>query len=167
VEKVGQWASGQVGKKSGGQEVRESGGKEDVGIKGTVGAVALDNMGNLAAATSTGGLMMKMKGRIGDTPIIGAGTYANNATCAVSCTGTGEFFMRDLIAYDVSVLMEYKGWPLKKAADYLILEKLKSKGGGGGLIAVDHDGNIAMPFNTNLMFRGTATAKEGTSVFVY
>ncbi len=135
--------------------------------KGTVGAVALDNMGNLAAATSTGGLMMKMKGRIGDTPIIGAGTYANNATCAVSCTGTGEYFMRNVIAYDVSALMEYRGWSLEQSATYLINEKLKSQGGGGGLIAVDKDGNIAMPFNTNAMFRGYAKAREGSVVEIY
>jgi len=132
--------------------------------KGTVGAVALDNMGNLAAATSTGGLMMKMRGRIGDTPIIGAGTYANNATCAVSCTGTGEYFMRDLIAYDVSALMEYRGWPLEQAARYEIDERLKAQGGSGGLIAVDREGNVAMPFNTNAMFRGYAKAKEGSTV---
>ena len=135
--------------------------------KGTVGAVALDNMGNLAAATSTGGLMMKMKGRIGDTPIIGAGTYANNATCAVSCTGTGEYFMRNVIAYDVSALIEYRGLTLSEAADYLIFEKLTSQGGGGGLIAVDKDGNITMPFNTNAMFRGYAKAKEGSVVEIY
>lgn len=135
--------------------------------KGTVGAVALDNMGNLAAATSTGGLMMKMKGRIGDTPIIGAGTYANNATCAVSCTGTGEYFMRNVIAYDVSALMEYRGWSLEEAANYLIHDKLKSQGGGGGLIAVDKEGNVAMPFNTNAMFRGYAKPKEGSVVEIY
>ena len=135
--------------------------------KGTVGAVALDNMGNLAAATSTGGLMMKMKGRIGDTPIIGAGTYANNATCAVSCTGTGEYFMRNVIAYDVSALMEYRGWSLEQAAGFLINEKLKSQGGDGGLIAVDKEGNIAMPFNTNAMFRGYAKPQEGSVVEIY
>ncbi|MFH1297306.1 MAG: isoaspartyl peptidase/L-asparaginase [Bacteroidota bacterium] len=134
---------------------------------GTVGAVALDNMGNLAAATSTGGLMMKMKGRIGDTPIIGAGTYANNATCAVSCTGTGEYFMRNVIAYDVSALMEYRGWSLEEAANYLIYEKLKSQGGSGGLIAVDREGNIVMPFNTNAMFRGYTKPKEGSVVEIY
>jgi len=141
--------------------------KVDDKTKGTVGAVALDNMGNMAAATSTGGLMMKMKGRIGDTPIIGAGTYANNATCAVSCTGTGEYFMRNVIAYDVSALMEYRDWSLGQAAGFLINEKLKSQGGGGGLIAVDKDGNIAMPFNTNAMFRGYAKAKEGSVVEIY
>ena len=135
--------------------------------KGTVGAAALDNMGNLAAATSTGGLMMKMKGRIGDTPIIGAGTYANNATCAVSCTGTGEYFIRNVIAYDVSALMEYKGWTLQEAADFLINDKLKSQRGGGGLIAVDKDGNISMPYNTNAMFRGYAKAKGGRVVEIY
>jgi len=139
----------------------------DQGTKGTVGAVALDNMGNLAAATSTGGLMMKMKGRIGDTPVIGAGTYANNATCAVSCTGTGEYFMRNVIAFDVSALMEYRGWSLEEAASFLIHEKLKSQGGGGGLIAVDKEGNITMPFNTNAMFRGYAKAQGGSRVEIY
>ncbi|MFC2102680.1 isoaspartyl peptidase/L-asparaginase family protein [Bacteroidota bacterium] len=149
------------------QEDSDSSNMHDDKTKGTVGAVALDNMGNLAAATSTGGLMMKMKGRIGDTPIIGAGTYANNATCAVSCTGTGEYFMRNVIAYDVSALMEYREWSLQQAAGYLINEKLKSQGGGGGLIAVDKDGNIAMPFNTNAMFRGYAKAREGSVVEIY
>jgi len=141
--------------------------EESEEAKGTVGAVALDSKGNLAAATSTGGLMMKMKGRIGDTPIIGAGTYANNATCAVSCTGTGEFFMRNLIAYDVSALMEYSGMTLQEAADYLIHHKLKSQHGGGGLIAVDKDGNIAMPFNTNAMYRGYAKETGKLGVMIY
>jgi len=134
---------------------------------GTVGAVALDQQGNLAAATSTGGLMFKMKGRVGDTPIIGAGTYANNATCAVSCTGTGEYFIRNSIAFDVSALMEYRGMSLEEAANILIFEKLRSQRGDGGLIAVDRDGNIAMPFNTNAMFRGYAKQDGAKQVMIY
>ena len=121
---------------------------------GTVGAVALDQQGNLAAATSTGGLMGKMAGRVGDSPIIGSGTYANNKTCAVSATGHGEFFMRNVVAYDLSALMEYRGMPLEEAGTMEIMEKLKNLKADGGLIAVDREGNITMPFNTNAMFRG-------------
>jgi beta-aspartyl-peptidase (threonine type) len=134
---------------------------------GTVGAVALDRQGNLAAATSTGGLMFKMKGRVGDTPVIGAGTYASNATCAVSCTGTGEFFIRNSIAFQVSSLMECRGMGLEEAANLLITEVLRSQGGDGGLIAVDRNGNIAMPFNTNAMFRGYAKQDGAKEVMVY
>ena len=123
---------------------------------GTVGCVALDRNGDLAAGTSTGGLMMKMKGRIGDSPIIGAGTFADNSTCAVSGTGSGEYFIRNVVAYDISALMKYRHLSLKKAADKVVMEKLKEKGGSGGVIAVDAKGNIAMPFNTALMFRGYA-----------
>ena len=121
---------------------------------GTVGALALDANGNLAAGTSTGGLTNKMHGRVGDSPIIGAGTYANNKTCAVSGTGQGEFFIRLEIAYDVSALMEYGGMPLREAADKVIKEKLTGLGGTGGIIALDKDGNIAAPFNTPGMYRG-------------
>jgi beta-aspartyl-peptidase (threonine type) len=121
--------------------------------KGTVGAVALDQDGNLASATSTGGLTNKKYGRVGDTPVIGAGTYANNQTCAVSCTGYGEFFIRAVVAYDVSCLMEYKGLSLKDACDYVVQDKLKKMGGEGGLIAVDRDGNVALPFNSEGMYR--------------
>ena len=121
---------------------------------GTVGAVALDKKGNLAAATSTGGMSNKKFGRVGDVPIIGAGTYANNASCAVSCTGWGEFFIRLVVAKSVSDLMEYKNYPLQKAADEMIMKKVPQLGGDGGLIAVDRNGNITMPFNTSGMFRG-------------
>ncbi|QTF06627.1 isoaspartyl peptidase/L-asparaginase [Brenneria izadpanahii] len=121
---------------------------------GTVGAVALDSNGNLAAATSTGGMTNKQAGRVGDSPIIGAGCYANNQTCAVSCTGTGEIFMRTVAAYDVSALMEYAGLSLQQAADRVVMEKLKRLEGSGGLIAVDGDGNIALPFNSEGMYRG-------------
>jgi beta-aspartyl-peptidase (threonine type) len=134
---------------------------------GTVGAVALDSRGNLAAATSTGGMMNKMKGRIGDTPVIGAGTYANNATCAVSATGHGEFFIRNVVAYDLSAMMEYRRMALQEAADLIVNKKLKAQEASGGLIAVDHAGNIAMPFNSNAMFRGYMKASGESAVAVY
>jgi L-asparaginase / beta-aspartyl-peptidase len=120
---------------------------------GTVGAVALDKDGNLAAATSTGGMTNKLPGRIGDTPVIGAGTYANNQTCAVSCTGDGEYFIRAAAAHEVSALMEYRGMPLQEAAQSA-LDTVKKLGGTGGLIAIDKNGDIALPFNTNGMYRG-------------
>ena len=120
---------------------------------GTVGAVAMDQHGNLAAATSTGGMTNKKFGRIGDSPIIGCGTYANNKTCAVSCTGSGEYFMRGVVAYDVSCLMEYKGMTLQEACDTVIHDRLLKIGGDGGLIAVDSKGNVALPFNTEGMYR--------------
>ena len=121
---------------------------------GTVGCVALDKNGNLAAGTSTGGMTFKRFGRIGDSPIIGAGTYANNNTCAISCTGHGEYFIRNVVAYDISALMEYKGLSLNKAAEKVVLDKLVKAGGDGGIIGIDKFGNIAMPFNTKSMFRG-------------
>ncbi len=136
-------------------------------VHGTVGAVALDQSGNLAAATSTGGMSRKMVGRLGDTPIIGAGTYANNKTCAVSCTGHGEFFIRNVVAYDLSALMEYKGLPLAEAAEYIVNDKLKSQKADGGLIAVDKEGNIAMPFNSNAMFRGYKTSDDRSLVAIF
>ncbi|HEY0612967.1 MAG TPA: isoaspartyl peptidase/L-asparaginase [Chitinophaga sp.] len=134
---------------------------------GTVGAVALDKQGNLAAATSTGGMTNKKFGRIGDAPIIGAGTYANNATCAISCTGWGEFFIRLCVAKTVSDLMEYKELPLQQAANEMIMEKVPALGGDGGLIAIDKNGNIAMPFNTAGMYRGSITADGKTEVLIY
>lgn len=130
--------------------------------KGTVGAVALDKAGNLAAGTSTGGMMNKRYGRIGDSPVIGAGTYADNQTCAVSCTGHGEFFIRYAVAYDVSAMMAYGGKSVVEASDEIINQKLKDIGGSGGLIAVDHQGNVAMPFNSSGMFRGFVKS-DGTS----
>jgi L-asparaginase / beta-aspartyl-peptidase len=120
---------------------------------GTVGAVALDKDGNLAAATSTGGTTNKLPGRIGDTPIIGAGTYANNQTCAVSCTGDGEYFIRAAAAHEVSALMKYRGMTLQDAAQ-TALDSVKQLGGTGGLVAIDRNGDIALPFNTNGMYRG-------------
>jgi len=127
---------------------------------GTVGAVACDMLGNLAAATSTGGMTNKRWGRIGDTPIIGSGTYANNTTCAISCTGHGEYFMRAVVAYDISCLIEYKGYTLKQACDYVVKDKLVSFGGEGGLIAVDREGNIELPFNSEGMYRGWCTGEK-------
>ncbi len=120
---------------------------------GTVGCVALDRMGNLAAGTSTGGTTNKRFGRVGDSPIIGAGTYANNATCAVSATGTGEYFIRSVVAHDISAMMEYAGMPLANAAEAVVMEKLPKMHGDGGIIAIDKRGNIAMPFNTSGMYR--------------
>jgi L-asparaginase / beta-aspartyl-peptidase len=133
-------------------QVRQPGNKDYK--YGTVGAVALDMDGNLAAATSTGGMTNKKFGRVGDAPIIGAGTYANNVTCAISCTGWGEYFIRLVVAKSVSDLMEYKNYSLKKASDIMIMEKVPQLGGDGGLVAVDRNGNIAMPFNTEGMYRG-------------
>jgi len=120
---------------------------------GTVGAVARDSRENLAAATSTGGTTNKLPGRVGDSPVIGAGTYADNATCAVSCTGDGEFFIRAAVAHQVSALMELRGMSLSEAAERALAHAEKL-GGTGGLIAVDKDGNIALPFNTSGMYRG-------------
>jgi L-asparaginase / beta-aspartyl-peptidase len=134
---------------------------------GTVGCVALDIYGNLAAGTSTGGLSNKKYGRVGDSPIIGAGTYANNNTCAVSCTGTGEYFIRNVVAYDISALMEYKGYAVQQAADTVINKKLKSQGGDGGLIALDKNGNFTMTFNTSGMFRGYANSDGELKVFLF
>jgi len=135
--------------------------------KGTVGAAALDKAGNLAAGTSTGGMTNKMFGRVGDSPIIGAGTYANNQTCAVSGTGHGEYFMRLLVSYDIHALMAYKGKSLKEAANTVIMKKLEELGGTGGIIAIDKDGNIAMPFNTAGMYRGYIRENGETVVKIY
>jgi beta-aspartyl-peptidase (threonine type) len=130
-----------------------------VGKYGTVGAVALDQHGNLAAATSTGGMTNKKFGRIGDSPIIGAGTYANNKTVAISGTGWGEYFIRLVMAKTISDMMEFGKMKLKQAADEMVMKRLPALGGDGGLIAVDKDGNIAMPFCTEGMYRGYV--KEG------
>lgn len=127
---------------------------------GTVGCVALDQKGNIAAGTSTGGMTNKRWNRLGDAPIIGAGTYANNATCGVSCTGHGEFFIRYAVAHDVSAMMEYKGSSVQEAGEFIVNQKLKNAGGEGGLIALDKKGNIAMPFNSEGMYRGYAKAGE-------
>jgi L-asparaginase / beta-aspartyl-peptidase len=134
---------------------------------GTVGAVALDKAGNLAAGTSTGGMTNKKFGRVGDSPIIGAGTYANNRTCAVSSTGHGEYFIRSVVAYDISALMEYGGLSLKDAAERVVMDKLVKMGGEGGVIAMDKDGNIAMPFNSLGMYRGYIDADGKIVVEIY
>jgi beta-aspartyl-peptidase (threonine type) len=125
---------------------------------GTVGAVALDQHGNLAAGTSTGGMMMKRFGRVGDVPIIGAGTYANNRSCAVSATGHGEFFIRNTVAHSICALMEYGGLPLQAAADSIVMRQLVAQRGEGGIIAMDRHGNWTMPFNSTGMFRGRVGA---------
>lgn len=122
---------------------------------GTVGAVALDRQGNLAAGTSTGGMRGKQFGRVGDVPLIGAGTYAENGVVAVSCTGHGEFFIRQVAAYEVAALMKYKGLTVQQAADAVIHEQLKPLGGSGGLIALDAQGKIHLPFNSGSMFRAS------------
>ena len=134
---------------------------------GTVGAVALDKNGNLAAATSTGGMTNKKFGRVGDSPIIGAGTYANNNTCAVSCTGHGELFMRCVVAYDISCLMNYKGMSLKDACDIVVYDKLVKIAGEGGLIAIDKYGNIEMPFNSDGMYRACKNNTGLNEVKIY
>ncbi len=134
---------------------------------GTVGAVALDKNGNLAAATSTGGMTNKKFGRIGDSPIPGAGTYANNNTCAISCTGHGELFMRAVVAYDVSCLIEYKGLSLKQACDIVVHDKLVKIGGEGGLVAIDKSGNIEMPFNSEGMYRACKSSSGINEVSIY
>ena len=139
----------------------------DSGKYGTVGAVALDAEGNLAAATSTGGMTNKREGRVGDSPIIGAGCYANNRTAAVSGTGMGEMFMRAVVAYDVSAQMEYGGKTLQQAAEHVVFERLPRIGGRGGLIAVDHLGNVAMPFNTEGMYRGFARVGQTPETAIY
>ncbi|WP_192820855.1 isoaspartyl peptidase/L-asparaginase family protein [Rufibacter sp. LB8] len=134
---------------------------------GTVGAVALDQAGNLAAATSTGGMTNKNFNRIGDSPVIGAGTYANNKTCAISCTGHGEFFIRHVVAYDISCLMEYKGLSLAQACDVVVQQKLKPIGGEGGLVAVSGAGEVAMPFNSEGMYRAAWVAGLEPVVAIY
>ncbi len=134
---------------------------------GTVGAVAVDAQGNVAAATSTGGITNKQVGRVGDAPLIGAGTYASNRTCAVSTTGTGEMFIRMVVAYDVAAQMEYAGASLEDAANRVINEKLPTIEGKGGLIAVDAKGNVTLPFNTEGMYRGYARVGEQPVTAIY
>lgn len=134
---------------------------------GTVGAVALDKAGNLAAATSTGGMTNKLPGRVGDSPLPGAGCYANNATAAVSCTGTGEVFIRALAAYDITALMDYGGLSLSEACERVVMEKLPALGGIGGLIAVDREGNVALPFNSEGMYRAWGYAGDEPSTGIY
>jgi L-asparaginase / beta-aspartyl-peptidase len=134
---------------------------------GTVGAVACDANGNIAAATSTGGMTNKKYGRIGDSPLIGAGTYANNKTCAISCTGHGEMFIRAVAAYDVSCMMEYKNISLQQAMDEVVLHKLKQMEGEGGMIGVDAQGNVAMVFNSAGMYRGMRNSLGESIIAIY
>ena len=133
---------------------------------GTVGCVALDTSGNLAAGTSTGGMTNKKWDRIGDAPIIGAGTYANNKSCAVSSTGWGEYFIRGVVAYDIAALMEYKNLSIRKAAK-TVIEKISKMGGDGGVIAIDNQGNIAMEMNTSGMYRAHINSKGEIDVKIY
>jgi len=134
---------------------------------GTVGAVALDRAGNLAAATSTGGLTNKHHGRVGDSPLIGAGTYANNGSCAVSGTGEGEYFIRQVVAYDICALVQYRHLALAQAVHEVIHEKLGRTGGEGGAIALDPDGNVAMDFNSVGMFRGVRDSRGRREIGMY
>ena len=134
---------------------------------GTVGAVALDKDGNIAAATSTGGMTNKQYGRVGDSPIIGAGTYANNKTCAISCTGHGEPFIRAVAAYDVSCLIEYKGFTLHQAMNIVVNDKLVKMQGEGGMIGVDAMGNTAMLFNSDGMYRGMRASEGKSEIAIY
>ncbi|WP_439181815.1 isoaspartyl peptidase/L-asparaginase family protein [Carboxylicivirga taeanensis] len=140
---------------------------QKAGKNGTVGCVALDQSGNLAAATSTGGMNNKRYGRVGDVPVIGAGTYANNQTCAVSATGHGEYFIRYTVAHDISALIEYKRLSLEEAAQTVINGKLSNTAGNGGVIAVDKYGNIVLEMNASGMFRGWADSEgaEGVAIF--
>ena len=134
---------------------------------GTVGAVALDFNGNLAAATSTGGMTNKLPGRVGDSPLVGAGCYANNASVAVSCTGTGEVFIRTLAAYDIAALMDYGNLSLLEACERVVMEKLPALGGSGGLIAIDREGNVVLPFNSEGMYRAWAYAGDTPTIGIY
>lgn len=134
---------------------------------GTVGCAALDQEGNLAAGTSTGGMTNKKYGRIGDSPIIGAGTYANNKTCAISATGHGEYFIRGVVAHDISAMMQYQGISLEQAAKNVIQKKLTDMGGTGGIIGIDNKGKVVMEFNTPGMFRATKNMKGETEIKMY
>ena len=135
--------------------------KQESKKNGTVGCVVLDKQGNLTAGTSTGGMFKKKWGRIGDSPVIGAGTYADNQSCAVSCTGHGEYFIRHAVAFNLCARYKYLKEPVEEAADYIINVELNANEGNGGLIAVDKDGNIAMPFNSTGMFRGYLYKEKG------
>ncbi|MDR1919329.1 MAG: isoaspartyl peptidase/L-asparaginase [Tannerellaceae bacterium] len=137
--------------------------KKESGKNGTVGCVALDKQGNLAAGTSTGGMLRKQWGRIGDAPVIGAGTYADNNSCAVSCTGHGEYFIRHAVAFNLCARYKYLHEPIAGAADYIINRELNAQEGNGGLIAIDKAGNIAMPFNSTGMNRGYLYKEKGAS----
>jgi beta-aspartyl-peptidase (threonine type) len=138
-----------------------------VDAHGTVGAVALDRNGNLAAATSTGGMTNKLPGRIGDSPLIGAGTYANNASCAVSATGDGEYFIRAVVAHDICALVQYKRIPLEAAAREVIHEKIEGMHASGGVIALDTEGHLVVDFNSPGMFRATRDSSGRRDVAIF
>lgn len=140
--------------------------KQESKKNGTVGCVVLDKQGNLTAGTSTGGMFKKRWGRIGDSPVIGAGTYADNQSCAVSCTGHGEYFIRHAVAFNLCARYKYLKETVEEAADYIIHTELDTNAGNGGLIAVDKEGNIAMPFNSTGMFRGYLYKEKGNSSVV-
>jgi beta-aspartyl-peptidase (threonine type) len=137
------------------------------GSKGTVGAVAIDRHGNLAAGTSTGGLTAKRHGRVGDSPIIGAGTFADNKSCAISATGDGEYFIRAVAAHDIAALVEYKGMTIKQAAEEVLFRKIKPTGGDGAVIVLDPKGNLAMSYTTDGLYRGYVTADGRRKVMIY
>lgn len=137
--------------------------KKESKKNGTVGCVVLDKRGNLTAGTSTGGMFKKQWGRVGDSPVIGAGTYADNDGCAVSCTGHGEYFIRHVVAYNLSTRVKLLHQPIEEAADYIIHTELNANAGNGGLIAVDKQGNFAMPFNSGGMFRGYLYKEKGNT----
>jgi len=141
--------------------------KKKEGKFGTVGAVANDEFGNIAAATSTGGMTNKKFGRVGDSPMIGAGTYANNDTCAISCTGSGEYFIRGVVAYDVASIVEHTGRTLDDAATDVIMNRVAKLGGDGGLIAINSAGDISMPFNTEGMYRAFRKSTGETAILIY
>ena len=161
------WKSLERAKKTEKVELSESEDEAEEKKHGTVGCVALDKEGNLAAGTSTGGMTNKKYNRFGDVPIIGAGTYANNNTCAVSCTGHGEYFIRWAVAHDISAMIEYKGVDLETAWKAVINEKLVKVGGSGGAICVDKYGNISMPFNSEGMYRGFVKADGTRKVSIF
>jgi len=146
--------------------VMDHDGKESTKF-GTIGVVACDADGNLAAATSTGGLTNKRYGRVGDSPLIGAGTFADNRTCAVSCTGYGEEFIRAVVAHDVAARMDYLGETLAQACQFVVQDKLPQIGGSGGLVAVDAQGNVSLPFNTEGMYRAWRTSRDGEGIAIY
>jgi len=145
----------------------DTGPAHDLSALGTVGAVALDEKGNLAAATSTGGMTNKRYGRVGDSPIIGAGTYADNASCAVSATGDGEYFIRAAVAHDICARVAYARVGLAKAVEQVVQDRLKSMGGEGGVIAIDTTGTVVMDFNSEGMFRGTRSSNGGREIAIY
>ncbi|QPG04496.1 isoaspartyl peptidase/L-asparaginase [Salinimonas marina] len=149
------------------QQQREDGGQQGSERMGTVGAVVIDHKGNIVAGTSTGGMTAKRFGRVGDAPIIGAGTYADNESCGVSATGHGEYFIRYNVAADICARVRYQGVSIQRAAETVINEELKQAGGSGGVIAMDKRGNIAMPFNTAGMYRASINTEGKFSVGIY